>query len=276
MADRSSPAPLWAQIESDLRSRLLRGDFDDGFPTEPDLMSTYQVSRSTVRQAVAALERSGLVERRRGRGTRVTDRSLIDSTTRIYSLAGWITRTGLTERSVVPIAEVTALPDEVAGHLGRAPGDQGVQIMRVRYAADEPMAIDRSWFPLKVGKHLLTDDLTSGSLYHRLTQTGVIPTGSTEHIQPIDPEPNDRTMLDLPPEQMAFRIQRIVYAGTTAVEHRDSIIRGDRYTLTATWGTPPPSASTQNDQQDVESKDTPASTDNPSDQATSQSEGHPP
>lgn len=78
-------------------------------------------------------------------------------------------------------------------------------------------------------------------------------------------------MLDLPPEQMAFRIQRIVYAETTAVEQRDSIIRGDRYTLTATWGTPP-SASTQNDQQDGPSEDALASTDNPSDQATSQSE----
>jgi GntR family transcriptional regulator len=201
-------------------------------------MDVYQVSRSTIRQAVAALERSGLVERRRGLGTRVTERPLIDSTARIYSLAGWITGTGLAERSVVPITEATALPDEAAQHLDLAPGDQGIHIMRVRYADDEPIALDRSWFPLHIGESLLTDDLTTGSLYDRLTQVGVIPSGSVEHIHPIDPEPDDRTMLDLPPGEMAFRIKRIVYATKIPIEHRDSIIRGDRFTLTATWGTP--------------------------------------
>ncbi|HZD22010.1 MAG TPA: GntR family transcriptional regulator [Acidimicrobiia bacterium] len=249
MVDRASPTPLWAQIESELRTRLLKGDFEDEFPSEPDLMNAYQVSRSTVRQAVAALERSGLVERRRGLGTRVTKRPLIDSTARIYSLAGWITRTGLTERSVVPTAGIGTVPDDPAGHLGLDPGDEAVHIMRIRYAGDEPIAIDRSWFPGHVGQTLIDDDLTTGSLYDRLTRAGIIPTSSVEQIQPVNPEPDDRTMLDLPPTEMAFRTQRIVYADSTPVEYRESIIRGDRYTLTATWGNP--TSATREDQRKV-------------------------
>lgn len=239
MVDRASATPLWAQIESELREKLLRGEFDDRFPTEPDLMTTYQVSRSTVRQAIAALERSGLVERRRGVGTRVTDRPLIDATARIYSLAGWITSTGLTERSVVPISQLTVLSDVAARHLDLTPGEEGVHIMRVRYAGEEPIAIDRSWLPSHIGQILLNHDLTTGSLYDVLATAGIVPTSSIEQIHPADPDPDDRTMLDLSPETMAFQIQRTVHANTTPVEYRISIIRGDRYTLTASWGTPP-------------------------------------
>ncbi len=241
MVDRASPTPLWAQIESELRARLLRGEFDEGFPTESELMSAYQVSRSTVRQAVTALERSGLVERRRGIGTRVTERPLIDSIARIYSLAGWITDTGLAERSAVPISVITALPEDAARHLGLAPEEECVHIMRVRYAGDEPIAIDRSWLPSHIGQILLGEDLTTGSLYDRLTMAGIIPTSSVEQIQPLDPDPDDRTMLDLPPSELAFRLLRTVHAETTPIEHRISIIRSDRYALTATWGSPPSS-----------------------------------
>jgi GntR family transcriptional regulator len=239
MVDRSSATPLWAQIDADLRSRLLQGEFNDGFPTEPDLMSTYQVSRSTVRQAVASLERAGLVERRRGSGTRVADRPLVDAMAGMYSMAGWIARTGLSERSVVPICELQPLPDEAAERLGLEQRTIGAHIMRVRYAGDEPIAIDRSWLPERVGTTLLDQDLTAGSLYQRLTEIGIRPTASTEQIRPANPGPDDRILLDLPPKEMAFRIDRTVYAKIQPIEHRVSLVRGDKYALTAAWGDPP-------------------------------------
>lgn len=42
--DRSSPLPLWAQLEAELRRRLEAGDFDDGFPTDAQLVSRYDVT----------------------------------------------------------------------------------------------------------------------------------------------------------------------------------------------------------------------------------------
>ena len=202
-------------------------------------MSTYQVSRSTVRQAVASLERAGLVERRRGIGTRVVDRPLVDAMAGIYSMAGWIARTGLTERSVVPICELQPLPDEAAERLGLEQRTIGAHIMRVRYAGDEPIAIDRSWLPERIGKTLMDQDLTSGSLYRKLTEVGIRPTASTEQIRPANPGPDDRILLDLPPKEMAFRIDRTVYAKIRPIEHRVSLVRGDKYALTAAWGDPP-------------------------------------
>jgi DNA-binding LacI/PurR family transcriptional regulator len=48
----------------------------DALPTEHELASTASMSRNTVRQALAALERSGLISRVRGRGTFVHDSAM--------------------------------------------------------------------------------------------------------------------------------------------------------------------------------------------------------
>ncbi|MBI4978037.1 MAG: GntR family transcriptional regulator [Spirochaetes bacterium] len=61
-----------------LRAILVRKIFDgmyrdgDLIPTERDLAEKYQMSRVTVRSALAALEHDGIVTRRQGHGTRVT------------------------------------------------------------------------------------------------------------------------------------------------------------------------------------------------------------
>src|SRR4051812_19832486 len=45
----------------------------DALPTELELASTLMISRSTVRQALAALDRDGLIRRVQGKGTFVSD-----------------------------------------------------------------------------------------------------------------------------------------------------------------------------------------------------------
>ncbi|MBV9594372.1 MAG: GntR family transcriptional regulator [Actinobacteria bacterium] len=66
-----SALPLWLQVVEVLRahSAKLTGERETRLPTEADLARHLGVSVSTVRQALAALERDGLVTRRRRRGT---------------------------------------------------------------------------------------------------------------------------------------------------------------------------------------------------------------
>jgi GntR family transcriptional regulator, arabinose operon transcriptional repressor len=63
--------PLYQRIYSDLKLRIAAGEWRNGsiLPTENELGETYQVSRGTVRQVLAEMEREGLVRRERGRGT---------------------------------------------------------------------------------------------------------------------------------------------------------------------------------------------------------------
>lgn len=65
--------PAYATLASDLRRRIAAGEFPPGamIPSEARLMEAYGVARGTVRQALAELEREGLVASQMGRGRRV-------------------------------------------------------------------------------------------------------------------------------------------------------------------------------------------------------------
>ncbi len=63
--------PLYQRIYSAIKQRIDAGEWGLGaiLPTENELCESYQVSRGTVRQVMAKLERDGMVRRERGRGT---------------------------------------------------------------------------------------------------------------------------------------------------------------------------------------------------------------
>lgn len=65
--------PKYIVLAQSLEQGILQGDFMYGskLPSENELAQQYNISRQTVRQAVAKLENAGLVERRRGSGTYV-------------------------------------------------------------------------------------------------------------------------------------------------------------------------------------------------------------
>lgn len=76
LVERSAPAhpgPLAARVEEALRHGILTGQLTAGarLPAESNLASLFGVSRPVVRQALAALREQGLVQSRRGSGTRV-------------------------------------------------------------------------------------------------------------------------------------------------------------------------------------------------------------
>ena len=68
-----SGQPKYIQVADTLRREIARGVFRDGqtLMTEEELRVRFDVSRQTVRQAIALLEDDGLVDRRRGSGTYV-------------------------------------------------------------------------------------------------------------------------------------------------------------------------------------------------------------
>ena len=71
----TSPVPLHYQVREQIAlaiedGRLLPGDH---LPPEEDLARQANVSRTTIRQALAALVNEGLIERKRGKGSWVLE-----------------------------------------------------------------------------------------------------------------------------------------------------------------------------------------------------------
>ncbi len=228
--DRSDPLPLWAQVLADLRNRLQAGQFQQRFPTDEQLVAEYEVSRQTVREAVRRLADEGVLERTRGRGTRV--KAFEQTAGTLESLYEQVRTQGATQRSVVHAAEIVT--DAAIAQRLTLPGNAAlVYIERLRLADEEPLALDRAWLPAKIARPLLGRDLTRTGLYVELARTcGAEGLHASERIRPALPRPEDRRTLKLPRGEAAFSIERLTKArDDVPVEWRWSLVRGDRYTI---------------------------------------------
>ncbi len=62
--------PLSAAIRSDILQKAKENSYDDGkLPSEDELCVYYNVSRATIREALAILHREGFISKRHGKGT---------------------------------------------------------------------------------------------------------------------------------------------------------------------------------------------------------------
>lgn len=233
--DRSSPVPLWAQIRQDLRERALSGDIAGRFPTETELVRYYDVSRHTIREAIAHLESDGLLVRERGRAVALARPQIEQPLNTFYSLARSLRSQGLDERSDVLRKEVTQ--DLKASEvLQLAQDDTVVYVERLRFAGDEPLALDRSWLPEGLAAPLLSADLSTGSLYDTLAiLCDLRVSGGWERIRPLNPSSEERELLQLPRKEAVFAIERVVMMSGRPLEWRLSKVRGDRYSFVANW-----------------------------------------
>ena len=65
---------LYYQVENSIREKIENGEWKVGqkLPTEPELCQFFGVSRTTIRQAVDSLVSAGLLAKKQGSGTYVT------------------------------------------------------------------------------------------------------------------------------------------------------------------------------------------------------------
>ncbi len=87
--------PKYNKVKEHLRAQMMDKGmrFGSRLPSEAELMKTFSVSRTTVRQALAELTREGLVERRQGSGTYRVDPLVSRQPARRTMLVGmWFNR----------------------------------------------------------------------------------------------------------------------------------------------------------------------------------------
>jgi GntR family transcriptional regulator len=232
--DRSSPLPLWAQLQEDLNRRLAVGAFDQGFPGELELVAEYGVSRHTVREALRRLRETGVLESGRGRATQVR-RGIEQPLGSLYSLFREVESRGMVQASQVLDLSLVTDPD-AADALGLPAGTSLVHLERLRLADGEPLAHDRVWLPAALAMPLLQADFTRSALYDELaTRCDVRLTGGQERITAVNPPPAMRALLQLPRGQACLRVERAGRLGVRVVEHRVTTVRGDRYAVLADW-----------------------------------------
>lgn len=232
--DRGAGRPLWEQLLADLRRRLDLDEFRTSFPGELALVAEYGVSRHTVREAVRRLREEGVVVAGRGRAPRQAEPAEYEQPLgEIYSLFTAVESTGRVQRSVVRTLDVRA-DGVIAARLGLEESTPLVHLERLRLADDEPLAVDRVWVPEHLGAPLLEVDFGRTGLYTEYAERcGVRVTGGSERIRAVVPDDAERGLLEVGPSVAAFVIERLGLAGERPVEWRHTLVRADRFSVTA-------------------------------------------
>ncbi len=225
--------PLYRRIEADLRDRIRSGDLASGarIETELDLMSRYEVSRATVRQALGELVGEGLLEIRRGLGTYVTTPRFQHTIGGFYSFSREIERHGLRPGTTVLGLRIEAADELVAGALEVETGTRIVALRRLRLAGEEPLVVETSYLPAERFAGLEHVDFSTVRLYDTLTADyGCRPVRARETFEPILLSDDEAGLLGQAAGGPALRVERIAYdQDDSPIEFCRSTVRGDRY-----------------------------------------------
>ncbi len=232
---RSTGVPLWQQLLSDLRDRLASGEFTSDFPGELALVEQYAVSRHTVREALRHLRAEGVVTAARGRRPQLAPAEVEQPLGALASLFAAVESRGLEQRSVVRALGVRA-DGVVAVRLGLEESTPLVYLERLRLAGDEPLALDRTWLPADVARALLDADFTHTALYDELAQhCGIRLTGGREQVRAVQPTRGERELLHMPATAALLMVERTGCLHGRPLEIRHTLVRGDRYAVTAAF-----------------------------------------
>jgi GntR family transcriptional regulator len=218
--------PAHTQIERALAEAIDAGRFraGDRLPAERELAVQTGVSRMTLRHALASLERRGLVERRVGRdgGTFVTEPKL--------ELAGLSALSDqLRARGLEAGARVLSAEERHATAAERTLGPRVYELVRVRLADGEPVALERTVLAARVYPRLLEHPL-DGSLYELIrAHYADVPVRSVERLEPALASPEDAAALGVDAGAPVMSVERTAYdARGRAVEISRDVFRGDR------------------------------------------------
>lgn len=233
--DRHSGLPLYRQIYDHLRNRIASEQArpGDALPTEFELMEQYQVSRATVRQALDALVRDGLIYRERGRGTFVAHPTVQQGLTRIVSFTEDMRSRGFAPMSRVLSARLTPATAQIAELLAIQPGEELARIERLRLADGEPMSVEVSHLVHRYCPGILQHDYATSPLRETLERGyGLRIASATQAIRAINVSRDLADVLSVRRNAALLFIERVSYSQQgVPVELLHLYHRGDRYVL---------------------------------------------
>lgn len=237
-----SPVPLYLQLSDVLREGIARGLYGplDRLPSEHELVRAHGVSRITARQALAELERAGLVFRLQGRGSFVARPPVVQRLTGLHGFAEAMAAHGVTSVSRVLKTATVRATAGIAAALAVEPGEPVTELRRLRLADGAPVSLDVSHFRLELGRRLLRQDLARHDVFWLLENACGIALGTADYqIAAIEAEEEVALHLGVPSGTAVLFIERLTRdTEGTPIDHEHLYVRTDRvrYGLTLARG----------------------------------------
>jgi GntR family transcriptional regulator len=194
--------PKYQSIANDLRGRIERGELRPGdrLAAQHAMAARYDVTVMTLRQALAALEREGLVHAAKGKGTFVSTPPAVPlGIDHLWSFAEEMRHQGIAVSTEVLRVETDSISDDV-GHarlaLDLGDDDPVVEVVRRRSIDATPAVVQRSFLAATTWQAIAGCDLSSVSLYAALaTEAGLVLSRASEAFSAVGLDEEDARLL---------------------------------------------------------------------------------
>lgn len=231
----AAEAPAHARITSWLEKLIVSAVLAPGdrLPSEVEFAEALGVSRMTLRQALAAIEAKGLIDRRRGRfgGNFVCAPRFEFDHANLPGFTEQMRRIDVEAGARVLRARTVRPAADVRRHLELSAGARVHEVLRARTAHGEPILLEQAHLPAAVFPGLLSSDLT-GSLYSIMRGYGAAPASADEQIEATRADAATADVLGVAPGDPVLLITRTARTeGGVAVEFSRDYHRSDRTRL---------------------------------------------
>ena len=228
--------PLYYQVETVLRNKIFSGELSPAFtlPSEDALAEEYQVSRITIRQALSLLEKDGLVIRKRGKGTFVSEGVAIPESPKWNgSLEDLILMGIKTKTEVLEMSNIYP-PEMVRERLKLTGGAQVLRIGKIRSVEKSPFSYVLNYLPSDIGKDIHSEDLTLKPLLMILEENlGLVAARAEQTVEATIADSRVASLLDIRVGDPLLKVERVVYdPNKMPIEYVSVLYRADRYFFT--------------------------------------------
>lgn len=236
--DKKSEIPLYQQLAHSIKKAVDEQKLkeNDKIPAENEFCKIYDLSRTTVRQALDILEKDGYIYKLRGKGSYV-------STPKIYQNRSSFSKFYDDMRSLgkVPVSKIISLKIKVADAYVREKiqleeNEMLCQIKWIRYGNNEPLIYETINLNYKLVDGIEMKELTDKKLYDILSEEyGIKMTHGKELFYPCKLDINEAKNLGLKENDLGMKVERVVFQGKDVVEYTTSTVRGDRFIYTTNF-----------------------------------------
>lgn len=224
------------QLYTLLASALSEGVIAPGsaLPSESDLMERFDVSRNTVRRALAQLEKERRIVRRRGSGSyaRRPEKAPLSPDSLAEVLLDFESPRMQSTSRLVRV-QGCATPEFIRR---RDPefGETSMLVQRCRSVKNVPFMFSSSYIPEHIGSRLTRRLLTRHVVLSALESLGLRPSSAEQITTALPADPLSARHLQVEPASALLCIHRLIRdAAGRSIEHQTQLYPPDRYHIRA-------------------------------------------
>jgi GntR family transcriptional regulator len=230
---RKNGVPAYQQIQGTIVKRLELGLLKPGdlVDSERELARIHGVSLMTARHALTALEREGLVVRRRGAGTFVAPPKIHFN--KLMSYTEQMSGRGLPVSSKLLSIGMIENEPEIAARLSLPVTSRLIKVERLRLGGDEPFAIETCYLSADEFRDLTQARLDRASLFSVLERDhGLQIAHADEEVDATIADAHTARLLGVPVGAAVLRIRQQIYSTKAKPTiYVLGLYRSDRHTL---------------------------------------------